>query len=427
MQTERYTVDTAMAHNMGGKPNGIESCRLIVYVVTDPVTANGSLRGHLKYVASLGHRVVVIASPGHDLCAVKRREQVETIAIPMSREISPICDIVAAFRLIRILWKLRPAVVNAGTPKAGLLAMVAATVARVRVRIYVLKGLRLETTAGWKYCVLWISEWLAAKCAHRVVCVSESLRNEFIRRGLGKSDKAVVLGAGTSNGVNCDRFSPRNMSDRDVAILRQHLGISNDARVVGFVGRLVRDKGIVELIRAFDLVRKEVQATHLLLLGDFENGDCLPEETVNRIRTDHRITITGFVPDAQRFYRVMDVLAFPSHREGFPKAPIEAAATGIPTVGFDVTGTRDAIISGRTGYLVEKGAIDSLAFKLIRYLTDDVLRREHGLAGREWVFETLRPQVVWKNFANLYSILLRDSVARNPRNGQSEKREVPIS
>ena len=377
--------------------------------ITTAACSAVSLKGQLAYMGRRGFDVVVISAPGDsrfpldEFRLLREREQVTTIGVPMEREISPLKDLVSLVRIYRVLRRLRPAIVNAGTPKAGLLGMIAACAAGVPVRIYSLHGLRWETAHGLKRFVLGVAERCASALAHRVICVSESLRQLYVTLGFTMETKTCVLGEGSANGVDVDEFIPTSQAHA----LRARLGIPDGGPVVGFVGRLTRDKGVPELLDAFDQVLASFPDARLLMLGDFENGDPIPESYAKRLCRHPRVVMTGNVSDPRSYYPIMDVLALPSYREGYPNVLLEAAAAQVPTVAFKATGSVDAICDGLTGTLVPLGDVGSFARALQRYLADNSLRHEHGQAGRERVLCHFRPEMIWESLYAEYSRLLK--------------------
>jgi glycosyltransferase involved in cell wall biosynthesis len=394
-----------LAVKRGPRESVITRPRLI-YITTVALSV-GFFRGQLTYMRDRGFDIVVISAPGDELRRIRDREGVTTVAIPMEREISPLKDLIALVRLYRVLRQLRPAIVNVGTPKAGLLGMISAYAANVPVRVYSLHGLRLETAHGIKRYILGASERCASAFAHRVICVSKSLQRLYVKLGFTTEAKACVLGEGSVNGLDADKFRPTPQGDERARALRARLAIPDGAPVIGFVGRLTRDKGVPELLDAFDQVLRSFPDARLLMLGDFENGDPIPDSYVKRLQGHPRVVMAGFVSDTSPYYAIMHVLAFPSYREGYPTAPLEAAAAEVPTVAFKATGSVDAVCDGITGALVPLGDVASFARTLERYLSDDALRRVHGQSGHERVVRLFRPEMIWESLYEEYARLLK--------------------
>lgn len=374
----------------------------LVYLVTHSVTANLLLRGQLSFMRNAGFDVTLVGSPGRDFEAVAAREGVETIALPMAREPSPREDAVALARLARMMRTLRPTIVNAGTPKAGLLGMMAARAVGVPIRIYLLRGLRLETTKGTLRAILGTTERVASACATDVCCVSPSLLEAAAAHGHIPRKKARVVGAGSSNGVDTERYAPSSAAREAGAKLVRALGIADDEPLVAFVGRLNRDKGIVELLDAFAMVRRSVPKAKLLLIGGDLGDEAVDDALVARVRSAEGVVTSARVDDLVPWYARMDVHAFPSLREGFPNAVAEAASVEVPSVAFRSTGVVDGVVDGVTGALLARGDVAGMAAALVRYLQDPALRAAHGANARARVLAKFDRTRVWTAWADFY-------------------------
>jgi glycosyltransferase involved in cell wall biosynthesis len=325
----------------------------------------------------------------------------------MEREISPLRDLGALIRLVSLLRRLQPAITNVGTPKAGLLVGLAAWFNRVPCRLYTMRGLRMETTTGLKKHLLGITEWLACAAADRVVCVSPSLRRRAIELRLVRAEKAVVLASGSSNGVGTARFAATPDLLAQAAEIRRRIGVASGGRLIGYVGRFTRDKGLDELIAAFCEVRQRLPGTVVMLIGEFEAGDPVEGKTRKAVDSDPGIVVIGMTTDVAPYYHAMDVFVLPTHREGFPNTVLEAQAAGKPVVTTFATGAVDSIVDGVTGVLVPVGDVAALASAVERVLSSPELAQRLGQAGRERVLREFTHQRVWTAMAEEYAELLR--------------------
>lgn len=353
----------------------------ILIGVTDSQTCL-VLKGRLRALREAGFRVTLVSSPGRLLDQTAAHEHVESVAIPMCRKIAPLADVISLFRLWRLLGERSPDIVEFSTPKAGLLGSLAAWLRGVPWRVYMLRGLKLETATGWKQRVLLAAERLAAACAHVVLCNSASLQAQALALGIAPREKLVLLGEGSSGGVDVERFAP------GPARIRERLDFSRDDFVVGFVGRLTCDKGVPEMLDAFEEILRAEPAARLLLVGWFDRAeDALGDAVRERIEAHPRIHLTGFVADTAPYYRAMDVLVLPTRREGFPNVALEAAATRVPVVTTDATGARDSVLPNVTGLLIPPGDPQAIADAVLRLRCDPERRCRMGEAARAWVMK----------------------------------------
>lgn len=372
------------------------------------------LRGQLAYMSKRGFDVTFITSPGNELDSFQEAEGVEVRRVSIMRQIRPWRDIVSLIRLYRAFRFDQPHIVNAGNPKAGLLGMLAAWAARVPVRIYTLHGLRLETTTGLKRRILYVAERIASGCAHRVICISQSVADEYVKLGLVDRKKTTVLGAGSSNGIDAASFAGTHARIAQAKLVRERLGISPSDPVIGYVGRLARDKGIADLIQVFAKICERFPMARLFLIGDLDQVDPVDQDTVSYIRNHPRITCTGFIDDVAAYLHAMNLFAFPSYREGFGNAVLEAQAAGLPVVGYRATGVIDAVVDGVTGRLVSVGAVDEMARALVAYLEDPELALEHGENGRRRALAEFSNERIWKALLSEYAMLLETAGLASP-------------
>jgi len=265
----------------------------------------------------------------------------------------------------------------------------------------------MMTATGARRTLLRWTERIACFAAHEVLCVSHSLREVAIAEGLCREDKIVVLAGGSGNGVDSVYFDPSRLGAAR-AETRARYGIPADAIVIGFVGRLVRDKGVVELLEAWRQLAAERPELHLMIVGMLEDRDAIPAATVALLETEPRIHWQGVDWNTPPLYAAMDIVALPSYREGFPNVPLEAAAMELPVVATRIVGCTDAIDHEVTGLLVPLRDVPALVAALRRYVDDPELRRSHGRAARERVSRLFRQPVIWAALHAEYERLLGD-------------------
>jgi len=366
------------------------------------------LAARVRALKAAGFRVVLICSPGSLLDEIARNEDIEALPIVIERGMAPIADAVSLLRLWRALRSLRPAMTEFSTPKAGLLGNLAAWLCGVPVRVYLLRGLRLETLTGLKHMLLLGAERVASACAHRVLCNSESLRAKALALRIAPGHKVRMVGSGSSQGVDMVRFSPHP------GTIREGLGIPRNVPVIGFVGRLTRDKGVPELIEAFEQVVRVVPSARLLLVGWFDQSDdALDESLRHRILRHPSIVNTGYVADTAPWYRTMDMLVLPTWREGFPNVVLEAAATGIPVITTLSTGSRDAVLPEVTGLLIPAGYPQAIVEAVLRLIRNPDERVRMGRAGRAWIIERFLNEHVLGLTIGFYRELLQASAPKD--------------
>ncbi|WP_256359917.1 glycosyltransferase family 4 protein [Cryobacterium shii] len=356
-------------------------------------------------LADLGWTVHVVCSPGDRLVGLADVRGVLVHPLPMRRAPSALHDLVALWAWIRIIRKVRPAVVVAGSPKASLLCLLAAWLGRVPRRVYMLHGLRLETSRGIRRRVLVCAERVAMLCSTQVFAVSESLRQMTVSLSLTSRDKVSVVSAGTPNGIDVAEFDENRFDALSVAELARDIGISPDIPVVGFVGRLTHDKGLGDLEIALRSLHDAALPVQLLLVGGID--DASGAEALERLRAIGMPVIsTGHVEKTAVYYQLMDVFCLPSFREGFSTVVLEASCSGIPVVVSNATGVVDAVRDGMTGLVYGVGNGRQLAEKLSILINDAEIARSMADEGRAWVRGTFARDIIQAAFLREYEALL---------------------
>lgn len=378
-------------------PRGpLDGVRLVI-AVTAPRSAT-FYAGQLAALRDAGATVAFLSAPSADVADQCAAEGATFLPVAMERAPAPVADLRSLAAMTTALRRFRPDIVNAGTPKAGLLGMLAARALGIPRRVHTVHGLRYEAAHGPARHALWAAQRLSCAAATHIVCVGASLRERAVATRLFGPGAATVIGDGTVNGIDTTRFRHTPGIDTAVAALRRRAGLSPDDVVVGYLGRLARDKGIADLAAAWPLVR----GARLLIGGTVDETDPLPSDVLSDLRTSG--ILLGHV-DPVLFLAAIDVLVLPTLREGFPTVPLEAAAMGLPVVATRATGCADAVVDGVTGTLVPVGAPREVADAIATYVRDHALRERHGRAGLARVHERFRRERVHELTVAYYASL----------------------
>lgn len=375
------------------------SYKKLIRLTTVSRSLNGLLKGQLAFLSQY-YEVIGVASGKDNLEVVSKREGIRTIDVEMHREISFCNDVKSLWKLIKLFHKERPYIVHANTPKASLLSMIAAWITRVPHRIYLVTGLRFETTSGNFRKLLMTMERLTCLFATKVIPEGEGVKKTLQRYNITRKPLKVILN-GNINGVDMDYFS------RSLQIEKKAYCIKSVGFTFVFVGRLVRDKGINELVRAFVKLLQENPDIHLLLVGNLETElDPLEEDTKNLIGQCAQITATGFQSDVRPFLAASDALAFPSYREGFPNVVLQAGAMGLPSIVTDINGCNEIIHDGVNGKIIPPRDENALyeAMKWFYEHRDDEVKVMAEKA-RPMIAERYEQHKVWEALLKEYQSL----------------------
>lgn len=366
------------------------------------------LGGQFEYFRELGYELDVVCSESPYLAPYARQHNFGYREIPILRSINPIQDFKSIRQICRYIKDRQVGIVVGHTPKGGLLSMVAAWLMRVPKRVYFRHGLVYQTSSGLKRFILMSVDRIASLLATKIVCVSPSVLEQSIKDKLSPAHKQIVLGKGTCSGVDTQgKFNPQNINPEKMSLLKQKWGIDGSDWIVGYTGRLVRDKGIMELVDAFDLVKVNNPRLKLLLVGMFEERDALPQEVQNRIKNDPQIVWTDFQnEDMEYFYAMMNVYVLMSYREGFPTGTLEAQSMGVPVITTRVTGCCDSIVEGETGAFVSREP-EELG-KVIKAMSEGEITFS-AERTRSWVMDNFDNLRVWEEIKKLYKPTTKES------------------
>lgn len=324
----------------------------LVRITTVPISLEKLLEGQLSFM-SKHFDVTAISSEDKRLNVYGDKEGVKTHYLELTRKITPLKDLVAVFKLVKYLRKEKPQIVHSHTPKAGIVGMLSAYIARVPIRLHTVAGLPLMEAGGIKRKVLNVVEKLTYACATKVYPNSQGLKDFIVEEKLTSTAKIKIIGNGSSNGIDTTYFDPTRYSVNDSSVLKESLNIPSEDFVFIFVGRLVGDKGINELVKAFVSISNSHDTVSLLLVGPLETElDPLDSITLKHINEHPKIIATGYQTDVRPYFAASNALVFPSYREGFPNVVLQAAAMELPCVVSNINGCNEIIENGMNGLIV---------------------------------------------------------------------------
>ena len=384
----------------------------LIRITTVPISFKVLLKGQLRFMASNGFDVKGVSSEGEELREVRENEGIVMEAINMSRKITPFQDLKSLWEMWNFLRKEKPQIVHTHTPKAGIIGMLAARLAGVPHRLHTVAGLPLMEATGTKRKILNFVEKLTYSSATRVYPNSKGLYDFILQNNFTQSNKLKIIGNGSSNGINTTFFSSEQVTETERVTLREKLNIQPDDFVFVFVGRIVSDKGINELIKAFSELQaagnNELIGIKLLLVGGLESDlDPLNPETLAEINQNRDIISVGFQQDVRPFFAISDALIFPSYREGFPNVVMQAGAMGLPSIVSDINGCNEIIVEGENGLIIPPKNVEKLKEKMLTLAKDKNLYIKLKENSRRMIENRYEQSVVWKALLEEYEGLLQ--------------------
>lgn len=374
----------------------------LIRITTVPISLRILLKGQLRYMSQF-YDVIGVSSPGKEVEEVREVEGIRVEEIEMTRKITPLKDLVSLWKLYRFFKKEKPDMVHSHTPKAGLLGMMAAWLAGVPVRLHTVAGLPLMEAKGLKRQILLGVEKITYASATKVFPNSQGLYDFILQEKLGNPEKLSIIGNGSSNGIDTNFFSPDTVGEEEKNQLRKNLNLHPDDFIFLFIGRMVKDKGINELVEAFSQLRAENPHLKLLLVGPFEEElDPLLPETMQKIQTHPGIISVGYQSDVRLYLSVSDALVFPSYREGFPNVVMQAGAMGLPSIVSNINGCNEIIEENVNGLIIPAKNTESLRNAMEKMARKDESFQTMKKNARPIIVSRYEQVFIWEELLKVY-------------------------
>ena len=358
----------------------------------------GFMKGQPQRIRNLGWEPVIISSPSKALDRQLKAEGLKRITVPICRPISLWQDAKTFYQLCQIFRNDAPQFVLLSGPKAIFLGSMAAWISAVPRRIIIYHGMRQENMGGLLRCILDVCDKVSFACATKALAVSPSLRALVLERKLATASKIQAIKPGTPNGIDAMKYRRTSQVEAESVALRSTMEILPGVPVVGFLGRITEDKGIADLYRAFLNLQEKFSDLRLLCVGPAEMLTAEGHQLLATMKANRAVIFTGSVSNVLPYLCLMKVHVFPSQREGFGLSVAEAGALGVPTVAYDVTGVKDAIVANVTGKLVQRGDLPAMVQAISDYLINDALRQQHGSSAMHRISEAFSPNQIWNSY-----------------------------
>ncbi|WP_158091367.1 glycosyltransferase family 4 protein [Tenacibaculum holothuriorum] len=372
-----------------------------MFIITTVPDALIFFQGQISYL-SKEFNITLVSSAGDKLVKKAKEHGVNYHSIEMKREISVFNDLLSLFKLLFFFFKEKPDIVHGNTPKASFLSMIASYIVGVKTRIYYIHGLRYEGEKGIKRKVLMFIEKISTFLATNIFVVSNGLVNELKKNKITRK-KVSVIGNGSINGINSDFFDPSIVQSN---LQREELLLKNTDFVFGFVGRLVGDKGINELVTAFSRIQEEFVNAKLLLIGRYEEHlNPIKPEIKKEIEENSSIFFLGFKEDVRPYYKIMDLFVFPSYREGFGVSLMEAGAMSIPSISSNITGCNEIVKNNVNGFLIPARDAKALYDKMKFCIENKEVMRKMKKNSRNVIVEAYEQKKHWEEVMKIYKII----------------------
>lgn len=381
----------------------IKKNKKILHVVNIYFVIPYFLGDQLVYFNQRGYKEHIICSPSDEIKEYSISHGFKYAEIPIVRKISIKEDLKAIKKIREFIKFYKIDIVNGHTPKGALLGMIAAWLEKVPKRIYFRHGHVFETAKGLKRKILILIDKITARLATKIINVSPSVAEASLREKLNSPKKQIILYKGTCNGISTRKFNRKNIDIPRLNSLQKALQLENSF-VIGYTGRLVKDKGIIELVDAFKILQKDYSNLKLLLVGMLEERDALPTETVEFIKTNPNIIYIGYVSYEmiEYYYALMDIFVLLSYREGFPTSVLEASAMNLPIITTKATGCIDSIIESRTGLFVSHDKKE-VALAIEYFIKNEDQKKIFGDEGRKFVEKNFASEIIWNELDNVYN------------------------